>query len=1123
MQNSNYHILIEKLDAFIRKYYVNNLIRGSLHSLALISVMWTSFVLLEHYVFNASVSSMAFRKALFYSFSFSALIALGVWVLIPMVQYFRLGKIISHEKAAQIIGEHFANVKDKLLNVLQLKSMSEQEHSSLLVAAINQKTEELKPVPFKNAIDLKKNRKYLRFVLPPLFIFLGLLLSSNIIQNSTNRILNSNKEFEREAPFEFVVLNSDKKVVQFEDFTLEVEIKDKGAMPSEVFIEVDNYKYKLEKTGPSKYKYTFYKIQKDAKFRLSANGFSSKNYDINVLEKPNILDLAVRLKYPAYTGRSNENVSNVGDLAVPVGTDIEWLFGAENTDALSVLFPGDENPVNAQRADRKMYTVRKKVMQDGVYKIFISNSLLPNADSVSYTLTVIPDLFPSIELEKFADSTDERVVYLAGEASDDYGIRNLSLHYSIERDGKLIKQETMPMAISAGKQTTYNHTLNMRSFDLKAGDKFSYYFQVWDNDGVQGSKSAKTAMMFYQMPTMDEVEKKEESNNEQIKSDLENAMKEVEELQKALKKAKEGVLQKNELNWQDRREIEKLLDQQKQAEEKIKEAQENFKENMKNQEEFQKVDEELMEKQKMLEELFEQIMSDEMKELFEKMEKMLDNLNKDEVLKQMENMELNDEKLKAELDRMLELFKKMEVEKEMSDAISKLDSLAQKQEELSKETEKNENASPEKQKELEKKQDELNKEFEKIQEKIDKAKEKNKELEQPMDLDSKELEQQEKDVQEEQENSSQQLDKKQNKNASKSQKNAAQKMKKMSKQMQQMMQMNQMQQMEEDVKAMRQLLENLVGLSFEQERLIDEVAKSIPNTPAYTGLVREQFKLKDDFKHIEDSLNVLAKRVHQIQGFITEKVTDVKKSIKNSISDLEERDKRAASVNQQYAMTYVNDLALMLSESMNQMQQQMAQQMSGQQMCEKPGDGQDGDGKKPGKPGNKPGMGGLKQMQDQLNQQIEKMQQQMKNGQNPSSKDFAEMAAKQAAIRKALQDMKRQKQQNGKDGGKELQELMNQMDKTETDLVNKKLPNDINKRQQDILTKLLEHEKAEREREYNNERKSEQPKQTEPKIPPAMQDYLKQRKGQVEMFKTVSPALKPYYKNLVEEYFRSLK
>jgi hypothetical protein len=1124
MQNNNYQILIEKLDAFIRKYYVNNIIRGSLHSIALISVMWTTFVLLEHYVFTSSVSSIAFRKALFYTFSLTAAAALGTWVIYPLIQYFKLGKVISHEKAAEIIGEHFTNVKDKLLNVLQLKAMSEQENSILLIAAVNQKTEELKPVPFKKAIDLKENRKYLRFVLPPLFLFLGLLLSSNIIQNSTKRIFNSDKEFEREAPFAFLVKNLDAKVVQFDDFTLEVEVQDKGALPSEVYIEVDNYKYKMEKSGPAKYKYTFYKMQKDASFRLSANGFGSKKYDIDVLEKPNILDLAVRLKYPSYTGRRDENVSNVGDLAVPAGTDIEWLFGADNTDALSMLFPGEINPIAAQRSDKKLYTVRKKVMQDGVYKIFISNSLLPNADSVSYTLTVIPDLYPSIELQKFPDSTDNRVVYLAGEASDDYGIRSLSLHYTIERDGKILKQEARPMAIAAAKQTTYDYTLNMRSFELKAGDKFSYYFQVWDNDAVQGSKSSKTPMMFYQMPTIDEVEKQEENNNEQIKSDLEKAMKEMEKLQQSIKKAKEGVLQKNELNWQDRREIEKLLEQQKEAEDKIKQAQENFKENLKNQEEFQKVDPELLEKQKMLEELFEQIMSDELKELFEKMEEMLDNLNKDQILEQMKEMELNDEKLKNELDRMLELFKKMEVEKEMTDAINQLDSLAKKQDDLSKETEKNENANnPEKQKDLQDKQDKLNKEFEKIQEKLDKANEKNEKLEQPMDIDPKELEQQEKEIKEEQENSSQQLNQKQNKNASKSQKNAGQKMKKMSDAMKQMMQMNQMQQMEQDVKAMRQLLENLVNMSFDQEKLIDDVNKSIPNTPAYTALVREQFKLKDDFRHIEDSLNVLAKRVFQLQGFITEKVTDVKKSINKSIEQLEAREKRNATVNQQFAMTYVNDLALMLSESMKQMQQQMAQQMPGQQMCEKPGDGEDGEGKTPGKKGKKPGMGGMKEMQDQLNQQIEQMQQQMKNGKNPSSKEFGEMAAKQAAIRKALQDMKRERQQNGKGGGKELQDLINQMDKTETDLVNKRLPNDLNKRQQEILTRLLEHEKAEKEREYDNERKAEQPKKTEPKIPPAMEEYLKKRKGQVEMFKTVSPALKPYYKNLVEEYFRSLK
>lgn len=1131
MQSSNYQALIEKLDAFIRKFYINNLIRGALHSIALLCAMWIAFVLLEHYVFSSSISSTSFRKTLFYSFVGIATVAMGGWVALPLVQYFRLGKIISHEQAAKIIGDHFGNVKDKLINVLQLKHQSSKDGSALLLAAINQKTEELQPVPFKKAIDLRDNRKYLRFAVPPVFLFLVLLFSSNIIESSTSRIFLNDKEFEREALFSFEVKDQHAKVVQFDDYVLEVEIQDKGALPSEVFIEVDNYKYKLERISPTKFQYTFYKVQKDMSFRLSANGFTSRKYEVDVIEKPNLFDFEVKLDYPAYIGRKDEKLANQGDLVIPMGTNIEWIFGAEHTDELALLFPGQTEKESAKRFDSKGFSIEKRMTADGQYKIFVSNKMLPNADSVTYTITIIPDLYPSIEVEKMEDTSDNKIIFFVGEASDDYGIRNVSFHYSIEKGGKTLRQDKISMPIQNGKQTTYDYILDVRNFELKQGEKLSYYFQVWDNDGVQGSKSAKTPLMHYQMPTIEEIKEKEEKNDVAIKTDLDDALKEVEKLNQAIKKAKEGVLQKNELNWQDRREIEKLMEQQKQAEEKIQQAQENFKENLKNQEEFQKVDKELLEKQEMLEKLFEQIMSDEMKELFDKMEEMLDNLNKEEVLQQLEEMQMNDEKLKMELDRMINLFKKMEVEKEMMDAIQELDSLAKQQDELSEKTKENENNpnsedQKEKQKELEKEQKEINDKFEKIQEKIEETKEKNEELESPMDLDSEQMEQLEKEVQENMKDAQQQMQQKKNSKASKSQKNASKKMEQMSKEMQQMMQMNQMQQMEQDVKAMRQLLENLVTMSFEQEQLITDINNTIPNTPMYVKLVQKQHKLKDDFRHIEDSLEVLAKRVFQLQTFITEKVTDIKKSLNKSLATLEERQKRTALVQQQYTMTYVNDLALMLSEAMNQMQQQMAAQMPGQQMCEKPG-GNDGEGQNggmgKGKDGKKPGMGGLRQLQDQLNKQLDQMQEMMKNGKNPSSKQFAEMAAKQAAIRKALQDMKREKQQNGKGGGKELQDLMDQMDKVETDLVNKKLPNDINKRKQDILTRLLEHEKSEREREYDNERKAEQPENKEPKMPPALEEYLRQRRGQVEMFKTVSPSLKPYYKNLVEEYFRALK
>ncbi len=1127
MASSNYQILIEKLDAFIRKYYINNLIRGSLHSIALVCAMWIAFVLLEHYVFSSSISSIGFRKTLFYSFVLIAGAAMGGWIIIPLVQYFRLGKIISHERAAQIIGEHFGNVKDKLLNVLQLKQQSNQESSALLLAAINQKTEELQPVPFKKAIDLAENRKYLRFAIPPVFLFLVLLFSSNIIENSTKRIFLNDKEFEREALFSFLVKDANAKVVQFEDFVLEVEIQDKGALPGEVFVEVDNYKYKLEKISPTRFQYTFYKVPKDLEFRLSANGFTSKSYTIDVLEKPNLFDFEIKLEYPAYTGRKNEKFNNQGDLVVPVGTKIEWIFGAEHTDELSLLFPGADEKEAAKRFDKKGFNIEKRVTQDGQYKIFVSNKLLPNADSVSYSLTLIPDLYPSIELEKVIDSTNSRLIFFAGEASDDYGIRNLAFHYTIEKDGKALRQDKVNLPIQSGKQTTYDYILDVNNFRLNPGEKLNYFFQVWDNDAIQGSKSSKTPLMYYQMPTIEEVKELEEKNDEAIKSELEDAIREMEKLNKSIKKAKEGALQKNELNWQDRREIEKLLEQQKQAEDKINQAKEKFEENMKNQAEFQEPDPELLEKQQKLQELFEQIMSDEMKDLFDKLEQMLDNLNKDEVLEKLEQMQMNDEKLKKELDRMLNLFKKMEVEKEMLDAVKELDELAKKQEELSEKTQENEkNPNSEKQKELEKEQKDINEKFDKISEKIDKAQEKNEELEQPMDLDSKPMEQMEKEVKENQKNASEQLQQKKNNNASKSQKNAAKKMEQMSKEMQEMMQMNQMQEMEQDLKAMRQLLENLVTVSFEQEQLITDINRTVPNTPLYIKLVQQQHKLKEDFRHIEDSLAVLAKRVFQLQSFITEKVLAVKQAMKKSLEMLEERQKRTATVQQQYAMTYINDIALMLSEAMSQMQQQMAAQMPGQQMCEKPG-GQDGEGGSPGKgkggKGDGPTMDGLRRLQEQLNQQLDQMQQMMQNGQKPGSKEFAEMAAKQAAIRKALQDMKRQRQQNGKGGGKELQDLIDQMDKVETELVNKRLPNDLNKRKQDILTRLLEHEKAEREREYDEKRKAEQPDKQEPRMPPSLEEYLRQRRGQVEMFKTVSPSLKPYYKNLVEEYFRALK
>lgn len=215
-------------------------------------------------------------------------------------------------------------------------------------------------------------------------------------------------------------------------------------------------------------------------------------------------------------------------------------------------------------------------------------------------------------------------------------------------------------------------------------------------------------------------------------------------------------------------------------------------------------------------------------------------------------------------------------------------------------------------------------------------------------------------------------------------------------------------------------------------------------------------------------------------------------------------------------MTGLNDLALMLSESMEQMQQQMSGMMPGSQQCQNPGEGKGGKGEKESK---EPGSG----QQQSLNQALKNMKGEMDKGKGGSSKEFAEMAARQAALRKALQERQNGNQREGNGIDPELQELIEQMDKAEEDLVNKRLTTEMLNRQEEILSKMLEHEKAEREQKMDEKRQSETAEQRRRELPADLQEYIRKREAEIDMFKRVSPELKPYFQGLVNEYFQSLQ
>ncbi len=1129
LKSNSYSQLISKLDEFIRKYYLNQGIRGVLYSIGLVLGLFLVFNLLEYnFYFSTGV-----RKFFFYSFILASLGGIAKWVIDPMVRYFHLGKTISHEQAASIIGDHFGDVKDRLLNILQLKKLEgESANSDLIAASIEQKTQSIKLVPFQSAIDLSKNRKYLRYALPPFLLLIFLLFAApSIIKDATTRIINNDKQYQKAAPFAYVVDAKELKVVQFEDYQLTVDVEG-NVMPNEIFVNIEDFQYKMTKNSDGTFSYVFKNVQKDTDFSLSSGIVSSIDYQLKVLKKPNLANFVVDLIYPKYIQRKDESVANIGDLIVPEGTQIVWNIEALETDNLALIFGESADEINADRKGNTSFRYSKKVLNDLPYKMFLTNKNVPFADSLSYNVSVIKDQFPSISVERLQDSLDKTLVYFVGNASDDYGLGNLSFNYTITNSkGQQKTKQKVKINKQEGRDVQFSYVMDIKDINPEPGDKLEFFFEVFDNDGVNGSKSSKTQLMTYEKPSLEEVKLLEQMNDEAIKDELEKALKNMEKIQENMQKMREKLLQSKQMDWKDKKEMEKLLDEQKKLLEQIEKAKEKLKENKENQKEFDTLPEELQEKQDKLEQLMEKAADPEMQELMEKIQELMQEMDKDDAVQMLEQFQQNNETKEKEMKRMLELYKQLEMEKNVKDQIKDLEKLAEDQDKLADKTAKEELSKEE----LQKQQEELNKKMEELQKKQEELEKKNEELSPPKDMgeDNKEkMEDAEKDM----DKAKDEIDKGDNKKASKAQKSAAGKMKKQAGEMKAAMESGESEQASEDIKTIRQLLENLVTISVEQEVLFKEVKPNMVNSALFPASIKRQFKLQSDFKVVEDTLVALSMRNPDIESFVMDKVAEIKYNFKESLTQLEERQVPQGQVSQRKTMKNLNDLALMMNESLDKAQQAAGAPGSGS--CSKPG-GSGSSGKSGAVPMDKitEGQQGLSEklgeMKDKMGKEGKEGKEGGKDGKEGgkdgkegknglSAKDFAQAAAQQAALRKALQELNNSKKEQGK-GSKLLEEIMENMNKIETDLVNKRLNNETLSRMKDIETRLLEATKAERQRELDEKRKSETAKEIRKEIPPALNEYLKKRQAEIDMYKTISPALRPYYKSLVDEYYKSLK
>jgi hypothetical protein len=1135
---NNFKTIQSKLEQFIRRYYTNELVKGIILFFAIGLLYLIATLLIEYFLWLNPIA----RTVLFWAFVVVELALFGKFIAFPLAKLFKLQKGINYEDASRIIGNHFPEVSDKLLNVLQLNHNSKQ--SELLQASIEQKSSELSPIPFKLAINFSKNTKYLKYAALPIAILLISYVTGKIdwFSDSYERVVNYQTAYEPPAPFQFFVANENMNAIENKEFKLLVNTAG-DVVPENAQIHYNGQSYFLQQTAPGQFEYIFPQLKDALSFSLSANEVRSKNYDIKVTKVPTLVNFEMVLDYPGYTQKNDEILKSTGNATIPEGTNVTWKVSTRSTDEVTLYA---KDTINFKDSAGGKFEGSKRIFDNTDYSISTSNVNLKDYENLAFSLRVIKDNYPELNLKMEKDSLDNQTLYFFGQVSDDYGLSKLQLVYYPSTNSGQKSVENIPVSKSNFDEfvSVFPNQLN-----LEDGVDYEFYFQVFDNDAIHNFKSTKSGVYNYRKLTKEEEEQKQlQEQNETIK-DIGKTFEKLKEQDKQLEEFSKTQKEKEELNFNDKKKFENFLKRQKEQEQLMQNFNKKLKENL---EQFQKESEEKdpfkEDLKQRLEENEEQLKQDE--KLLEELEKMQEKIQKEELSQKLEELAKQNKNKERSLKQLLELTKRYYVAKKAEKLQQELEQLAEEQEKLSEESEENNTKEA---------QEKLNEKFEDFQKEMDALQKENKALKKPMDLpqdkpteesikqDQQEateaLEQKEKEAEEKQEpeekgEQGEQQDQDAQQKAKKKQKQAAQKMKEMSGQMAQMMQMGGGDQMQEDATMLRQILDNLVLFSFDQENVMDQFKSIQINHNEYGKFLRKQSNLREHFEHIDDSLFALSLRQPKISEQVNKQITEVFFNIDKSLGQLSENLLYQGVAAQQYTITATNELASFLSDVLDNMNAQMNPSMgqgggdmqlpdiimSQEQLNEQMKDGmkKSQQGKPKEGEGEKEGEG-----KDSKKGEKGKEGEQGKGGEKGNSQGEGEgsnedlngelyrIYQQQQQLRQALEN--RLGEQGKQGAGKEL---LKDMEEVELDLINKGFTNQTLQKMMELQHQLLKMENATFMQGEDNKRKSETDNTlfrntTNNKLPTAKEYF-----NTTEILNRQALPLQDVYKKKVQEYFK---
>lgn len=1104
----------------LRRFENREILSGSLTGLqksVIITFSVLMVFLLAEYIFRFS---SPVRTVMFFSWIMTALFSFSYYFMMPASRFFFPFDENRYISAAERSGRYFPEVKDSLSNTLQIALESDASWSaSLAMAEFRRVYNATKEIEFKNAVSFERAKNLLYISLPVMIIALLLIGSTEIFGSAFTRFTQYNKEFIPPAPFSFEIKPGNAKLTRGERLTVSITVLGEKKTEIDFYYkdasETDFNKITLIPDSTGIFYHLFSSVRNTTTYYAGSGSVSSSVFTLQVVDYPVIRSFEAIVNQPAYSGLAPLIQKDNGNFTALAGSRLSLTIDATKELKEAWLWINDSTK-KVLDISGNTATGSLSFRESFNYKIFLVDTEdNANKSPVEYVVTAVQDAYPAVTLLQPSKdlnlSTEQRVNTLSL-LSDDFGLSKVTLHYRLiasryEPAWETFKQIDIPFDKSI-KEGDLAYIWNVSPLNLATEDVIAFFIEVFDNDIISGPKSARTGIRNLRLPSIEELFAKADDSAEKLEKEMKEVLKDAEELKKELSKIEQNLRQdKKELTFEEKQRIEKAVEKFEELQKKSDEINQKLSESKEDLQKNNLLSQETLQKYLELQNLMNQLSSEEMKKAMEKMNQSLQNLDRKQVQQALEKMQFDEETFKKSLERTIELFKRVQAEMKTDELLKRAEALEKQQQELNNEAKNNKNS--QQNEKTAQKQDDISKQSEQLQKEMDEL---SKLMEELSDMPKDELDKLKEEF-EKQQNSelSQQAEKdlKENKSSQ-----AQQKMQQLSKNFEKTKEnlmnfknsMQQQAQMQNFMDMMR-LMDKMIELSKNEEELKKDLQQG---RQQHNESAQEQEKIRRNLEQMLAEMVELSKKTFAITPEMGKALGDAKKNMDRAIDALQNRNGSQAANSADGAMQSLNQAASLMKSSMESM-------MSGE-------GGQGG-----GMMSLMQQMGQLSGQQMSLNQLTQQLQQGMGGNQlTPEQQgQLQRLAQQQELIQKSLEQLNQEAKESGKSKSitANMDDLLNKMQEVITDMKTGYPDDELIQKQERILSKLLDAQRSVNERDFEKERESFSGTNVRRQSPAEIFNNSSGRNDlfQEQLNKLSKEGFSKDYEELIRKYFDALK